>query len=39
MGFYIPEFETEWKQHLNLSDSAWIIIEEDVRNFIGIEGA
>ena len=33
MGFYIPEFETEWKQHLNLSDSAWIIIEEDVRNF------
>lgn len=33
MGFYIPEFVTEWKQHLNLSDSAWIIIEEDVRNF------
>ena len=33
MGFYIPEFETEWKQHLNLSDSAWLIIEEDVRNF------
>lgn len=33
MGFYIPEFETEWKLHLNLSDSAWLIIDEDVRNF------
>ena len=31
MGFYIPE--NEWKQHLNLSDSAWLVIEEDVRNF------
>lgn len=33
MGFYIPEFETEKKQHLNLSYSAWLIVEEDIRNF------
>lgn len=30
MRFYINEFE---KQHLNLSEQAWIIVNEDIRNF------
>ena len=33
MGFFIPEFETELKQHLNLSESAWLVIDEDVKLF------
>ena len=33
MGFYIPDFETELKQHLNLSESAWLVIEEDIKCF------
>ena len=32
MGFFISD-ENEGKQHLNLSHSAWLVIEEDVRNF------
>jgi hypothetical protein len=33
MGFYINEFETELKQHLNLSDNAWLTIYDDIHNF------
>ena len=33
MGFYINEFENELKQHLNLSEQAWLIVNEDIRNF------
>lgn len=33
MGFYIADLETELKQHLNLSTSAWLVIDEDVKNF------
>ena len=32
MGFYINEFENELKQHINLSDNAWIVINEDIQN-------
>ena len=33
MGFQIYEFDTELKQHINLSELAWIIVEDDIRNF------
>ena len=33
MGFYINEVENELKQHLNLSEQAWLIVNEDIRNF------
>ena len=33
MGFYIPGFETELKQHLNLSAATWLVVEEDIKNF------
>jgi hypothetical protein len=33
MGFYFDEFEKDKKQHINLSDSAWMIIEQDIKNF------
>ncbi len=33
MGFWFDEIATEWKQHINLSESAWIVIEEDIHNF------
>ena len=36
MGFYIADLETELKQHLNLSTSAWLVIDEDVKNFSSI---
>lgn len=32
MGFYINEFDNELKQHINLSDTAWIVIYEDINN-------
>lgn len=31
--FCIDEFETELKQHINLSESAWLTIDEDIKNF------
>ena len=31
-GFFI-EFDTQYKQYLNLSASAWLVIKEDQRNF------
>ena len=34
MGFYINEYETELKQHLNLSNSSWRTITEDNMNFL-----
>jgi hypothetical protein len=34
MGFYLQdEFASELKQHINLSDSAWFTINEDIREF------
>ena len=33
MGFYIPENTSESKQHINLSECAWLIIEEDNKSF------
>lgn len=35
--FSIDDFETELKQHLNLSDSAWLVIDEDIKNFYGAQ--
>lgn len=37
MGFWFDDFATEWKQHLNLSESAWLIINEDIKNFYSSE--
>lgn len=37
MGFWFDDFSTEWKQHINLSESAWIVIEEDIKNFYSTE--
>ena len=37
MGFYINEFTYELKQHLNLSEQAWEIIYNDMRDFYGEE--
>ena len=33
MGFYFDEFENDKKQHINLSETAWYIIEQDIKNF------
>ena len=33
MGFYFDEFEKDKKQHINLSETAWYIIEQDIKNF------
>ena len=33
MGFHIPEYDTQYKQYLNLSASASLVIEEDERIF------
>ena len=33
MGFWFEEEAKEWKQHINLSMNAWLIINEDMRNF------
>ena len=33
MGFWFDDISTEWKQHINLSESAWIIVLEDIKNF------
>lgn len=33
MGFYISDYETELRQHINLSESAWLVIDEDVKSF------
>lgn len=35
--FYIDEYATELKQHLNLSDNAWLVIDEDIKNFYDSE--
>ncbi len=32
-SFYVEDYATELKQHLNLSESAWLVIEEDMKNF------
>jgi len=37
MGFWFDDISTEWKQHINLSESAWIIIHEDIKNFYSNE--
>lgn len=31
--FYIDERDNELKQHLNLSENAWMVINEDIKNF------
>lgn len=36
-SFYIDEFARELKQHLNLSESAWLTISEDIKNFYDSE--
>ena len=33
MGFYFNDEETEFKQHINLSESAWSVIDEDRGNY------
>jgi hypothetical protein len=33
MGFYINDDEVELKQHLNLSDNAWLTVYDDIHNF------
>ena len=33
MGFYFDEFEKDKKQHLNLSEAAWYVIDQDIKNF------
>ena len=38
MGFFINEITYELKQHLNLSESAWEIIYNDISSFYGEEG-
>ncbi|MBO6262254.1 MAG: WYL domain-containing protein [Bacilli bacterium] len=37
MGFWFDDISTEWKQHINLSESAWIIILDDIKNFYSTE--
>lgn len=37
MGFWFDDISVEWKQHINLSESAWIVIEEDIKNFYSSE--
>lgn len=37
MGFWFDDISTEWKQHINLSESAWIVIHEDIKNFYSSE--
>lgn len=32
-AFYIDEYVTELKQHINLSENAWLIIDEDIKIF------
>ena len=39
MGFWFDDISTEWKQHINLSESAWIVIHEDIKNFYSSEEA
>ncbi len=31
--FYIEDYLNELKQHINLSENAWLTIEEDIKNF------
>ena len=31
--FYIDDYANELKQHLNLSESAWLVISEDIKDF------
>ncbi len=33
MGFYLPDRGEAYKQHLNLSDSAWLVVEDDINVF------
>ena len=33
MGFYINELDVNVKQHVNLSNYAWSVIDEDIINF------
>ena len=33
MGFYINEYDVNVKQHVNLSNYAWSVIDEDIINF------
>ena len=33
MGFYFSKFEKDKKQHLNLSESAWLVIDQDITDF------
>ena len=37
MGFYFDKFEKDKKQHINLSENAWYIIEQDIKNFYSDE--
>ena len=32
-AFYIEDYSTELKQHINLSENAWLVIDEDIKNF------
>ena len=32
-SFYIDDFAVDLKQHINLSDNARLVIDEDIRNF------
>ena len=33
MGFLLPDRGEAYKQHLNLSDSAWLVVEDDINVF------
>lgn len=39
MGFYFDEFECDKKQHLNLSETAWLTIAQDIQHFYSDEKA
>lgn len=36
-SFYIGEYDRDLKQHINLSEPAWLTIDEDIKNFYGSE--
>ena len=33
MGFYIDDLDVNYKQHVNLSNYAWSVIDDDIANF------
>ena len=39
MGFYFDSYEKDKKQHINLSESAWCVVEQDIKNFYLDEAA